>query len=79
MSNEQKKQEILDALQFRHATKEFDPDKKIPEEDFRFILEAGRLSPSSVGFEPWKFIIVQNGELRDKLREVASFPPPATL
>ena len=42
---------VLDAFMFRHACKEFDPDAKIPEEDFLFILEAARLSPSSFGFE----------------------------
>lgn len=51
MTQQSKKQEILDAFQFRHATKEFDPDRKISDEDFQFILEAGRLSPSSVGLE----------------------------
>lgn len=72
MSNhEDKKQEILDAFQFRHATKEFDPNKKITDSDFEFILEAGRLSPSSVGYEPWKFLVVQNRKLREKLREVS--------
>ncbi|MFS0635509.1 NAD(P)H-dependent oxidoreductase [Mesobacillus foraminis] len=71
MSSESKKQETLDAFGFRHATKEFDPNKKISEEDFRYILEAGRLSPSSVGYEPWKFVIVQNESLRRKLREVS--------
>ncbi|CAH0344545.1 NAD(P)H-dependent oxidoreductase [Bacillus sp. CECT 9360] len=65
------KQQILNAFQFRHATKEFDPTRKIPDEDFNFILETGRLSPSSVGFEPWKFLVVQNPELRKKLREVS--------
>ncbi|MFC3341245.1 NAD(P)H-dependent oxidoreductase [Paenibacillus abyssi] len=64
------RQQILDALQFRHAAKEFDPDKKIPDEDFHLILEAGRLSPSSIGLEPWKFLIVQNTELREKLKKV---------
>lgn len=68
---EAKKQEILEAFQFRHATKEFDPNKQISDEDFNFILETGRLSPSSVGYEPWKFIIVQNKNLREKLREVS--------
>jgi nitroreductase len=70
-SREVKKQEILDAFWFRHATKEFDPNKKISDDDFKFILEAGRLSPSSIGLEPWKFVIVQNSELREKLRAVA--------
>jgi nitroreductase len=71
MDREAKKQEILEAFQFRHATKEFDPEKKISDEDFNYILEAGRLSPSSVGYEPWKFVVVQNKELREKLREVS--------
>jgi nitroreductase len=65
------KHELLNAYQFRHATKEFDPEKKITDDDFQIILEAARLSPSSLGIEPWKFIIVQNQELREKLREVS--------
>lgn len=63
------KQEILDAFQFRHATKEFDPDKKISDEDFHFILETGRLSPSSFGFEPWRFVVIQNSKLREKIKD----------
>ncbi len=70
MNKEEKKKSILEAFAFRHATKEFDPSKKISDDDFQFILETGRLSPSSVGSEPWKFLIVQNTELREKLREV---------
>ena len=66
---EQLKKEIIEAYEFRHATKEFDPTKKIPEDDFAFILETGRLSPSSVGFEPWKFLVVQNEAFREKLKE----------
>ncbi|QDP41931.1 NAD(P)H-dependent oxidoreductase [Radiobacillus deserti] len=62
------KKDILDAFTFRHATKEFDPNKKISDDDFRFILETGRLSPSSFGFEPWRFVVVQNPELRDKIK-----------
>ncbi|WP_260288915.1 NAD(P)H-dependent oxidoreductase [Peribacillus aracenensis] len=61
------KQKIMEAFNFRHACKEFDPMKKISEDDFKFILETGRLSPSSFGYEPWKFIVVQNKELREKL------------
>lgn len=72
MSNHAKKQEILAAYQFRHAVKEYDESKKITEEDFQFILETGRLSPSSYGLEPWKFLIVQSAELRKKLMKVAS-------
>ncbi|NHN32830.1 NAD(P)H-dependent oxidoreductase [Paenibacillus agricola] len=59
--------EMIETFNYRHATKEFDPEKKISEEDFRFILEAGRLSPSSGGNEPWKFLIVQSTEFRSEL------------
>ncbi|EAK5801012.1 NAD(P)H-dependent oxidoreductase, partial [Campylobacter coli] len=41
----------------RRACKLFN-DKKISEEDLHFILESGILAPSSHGFEPWKFIIL---------------------
>lgn len=64
-----KKKEILAAYKFRHACKEFNPNKKINKEDFDFILETGRLSPSSFGYEPWKFLIIQNKQLREKLKE----------
>src|SRR4051812_19118902 len=67
----QKKQEIINAFNFRHATKRFNAEKKISDEDFNLILEAGRLSPSSVGFEPWLFLVIQNPDLREKLREVS--------
>ncbi len=64
------KQDILDAYQFRHACKEFDAERKIAGADFDFILEVARLSPSSFGLEPWQFLVVQNPELREKLRAV---------
>jgi nitroreductase len=66
-----KRQEILDAFNFRRAIKVFDPTKKISEDDFNVILEAARLSPSSCGYEPWKFLIVQNQEFREKLKEIS--------
>ncbi len=65
------KEDILNAFQFRHACKEFDPDKKIPHEDFEYILETARLSPSSYGFEPWHFVVVQDKKLRELLKEHA--------
>lgn len=62
---------ILSAFQFRHACKAFDPGKKISDSDFNVILESGRFSPSSFGFEPWKFVVIQNAALREKLRAVS--------
>ncbi|MGG7059818.1 NAD(P)H-dependent oxidoreductase [Clostridium nigeriense] len=62
--------EVMDVLNFRYACKEFDKEKKIDKEDLEVILEAGRLSPSSLGIEPWKFLVIENKELKDELGAV---------
>lgn len=59
--------EIIDALEWRYATKKYDTSKKLEEDKLHTILEAGRLSPSSVGSQPWKFIVISNPELKAKL------------
>lgn len=56
------------AMDFRHACKVFDEDKKINDEKIRYILEMGRKSPSSFGQEGWKFLVITNEELKAKLR-----------
>ncbi len=65
------KEEIINAFQYRHACKEFDSSKKLSDEDINFILKTANLSPSSFGFEPWHFIVVQDKELRELLKPVA--------
>lgn len=63
--------EIINSLNWRYATKHFDTSKKISEEDFNELLEVLRLAPSSFGLQPWKFIVVENQELRKKIQEKA--------
>lgn len=58
---------FVEAMQFRHACKEFNGNK-MSDAEFNTILEIGRMSPSSFGFEPWKFVIVQNPKLREKIK-----------
>lgn len=58
---------IIDAFNFRHATKEFDETKEVSDKDFQTILESGRLSPSSLGLEPWHFVVIEDEQLKDKL------------
>jgi len=63
------RQQILDAFNFRHATKIFDPERKISDEDFNVILEAARLSPTSFGHEPFRILMIQSPEKRELFRE----------
>jgi nitroreductase len=62
-------QRIIQALNWRYATKVFDPVKKIPEELFDQLIEVLRLAPSSIGLQPWKFIIVKNPTIRKQLKK----------
>lgn len=64
-----KHQQILQAHNNRYACKKFDKIKKISDEDFNCILESARLSPSSFGFEPWKFLLIENEDLKEELKE----------
>lgn len=68
---ETQKRALLAAFRFRHATKIFDPEKKIDEGDFGFIMEAARLAPSSFGLEPWNLVVLQDAKLREGLKPVA--------
>lgn len=61
-------EQFMKAMEFRHACKVFDETKKIDKDDLNFILEVGRKSPSSFGMEPWKFVVVQNEELKAKIK-----------
>jgi nitroreductase len=62
------KNDFTKAMAFRHACKLFDENKKINDEEIRYILEAGRTSPSSFGLEGWKFLVITNQELKEKIR-----------
>ncbi|WP_429946154.1 NAD(P)H-dependent oxidoreductase [Bibersteinia trehalosi] len=62
------KEDVLNAFNYRASTRSYDGSKKIPAEDMHYILELGRLSPSSVGSEPWEFIVLQNPELRQAIK-----------
>lgn len=62
---------ILNDLQWRYATKQFDQTKKVSEQDLQEILEALRLSASSFGLQPWKFIVVTDAKVRKELQQHA--------
>lgn len=56
-------------LNHRYATKQFDTTKKLSAETLEVIEESLRLTPSSLGIQPWKFVIIQDHATREKLLE----------
>jgi nitroreductase len=62
---------LFQQMNWRYACKKFDPSKVIREADWNILAETLRLTASSYGLQPWKFIVVQNPETRKKLFEAA--------
>lgn len=69
--------ELLESLQWRYATKRMNGEK-IPNDKLNRILEAIRLAPSSYGLAPYKVIVVEDQETKEKLKEVCYSQPQIT-
>ena len=59
--------QVLERLQWRYATKKFNPDRKISDEDWQALEQSLVLSPSSFGQQPWKFFVVRNPDVRKQI------------
>jgi nitroreductase len=62
---------VLDKLNWRYATKVFDNSKKVSKEDLNILLDAARLSASSYGLQPYHFFVIEDNEVRSKLRKAS--------
>ena len=60
-------EQLINQLNWRYATKQFDPQRKISAQDWAVLEEALVLSPSSFGLQPWKFVVVSNPAVRAQL------------
>jgi len=67
MSTTIKPETLINQLNWRYATKQFDPKRKISAQDWATLEEALLLTPSSGGLQPWKFIVVTDPAVRAKL------------
>ena len=68
---------IIDALNWRYATKRMN-GKSIPKAKMEAILKAISLAPSSFGLQPYSIIVVQNADLLEKIKPIASMQPQIT-
>lgn len=64
---------LLDALRWRGAVKRFDPARTIPDATWDALEEALRLSPSSFGLQPWKFVVVTDPAMRRAIWEQGAY------
>jgi nitroreductase len=69
---------LLESLNYRYATKAFDPTHKITAETLSALKTCLTLTPSSFGLQPWKFIVVDSPEIREKLKSASWGQPQVT-
>lgn len=72
------REQLLEQLNWRYATKQFDAGRKLPAEDLETLITAGTLSPSSLGLQLWKFAVVENPEIREQLKAASWGQPQIT-
>jgi nitroreductase len=59
---------FIENLNWRYAVKKYDPSRKISAEDLEVLKQAIRFSPSSMGLQPYKVLVITDPALREKLK-----------
>lgn len=59
---------VITAIETRRATKAFDPEYRMPEEEIRKLLSLAMLAPTAFNIQNWRFVVVQDPELRKQIR-----------
>ena len=61
---------LLDLLKYRKSVRDF-LDRPVEREKITICLEAARTAPSACNSQPWKFVVVDDPTLKNKLCDVA--------
>ena len=72
------KEAILESLNWRYATKAYDKTRKISAEDWETLEQSVALAPSSFGIQPFKLLVIDDAETREKLKAAAYGQTPVT-
>ena len=70
--------DVATAIEKRRAVKRFDPGYVISEDDERRLFELTLLSPTAFNIQHWRFVVVRDRELREKIRAVTWGQPQIT-
>ena len=60
--------DFYDLIRNRESIRSYDPDRPLDKDTLYRILEAGRLAPSAVNFQPWRFLVISSDEMLVKIR-----------
>lgn len=60
---------VIEDLNWRYTTKKYDSSKKVSQDDLDVLLEAMRLSASSINSQPWKFIVIESDNAKQRMHK----------
>lgn len=63
--------DLVAALNWRYATRKFDADRKIPAAEWHALEQSLVLAPSSIGLQPWRFYVVTDAAIKERLMAAA--------
>ncbi|WP_419621090.1 nitroreductase family protein, partial [Thiolapillus sp.] len=60
---------IVEDLRWRHTAKKYDPARRVSETDMEVLFETLRLSASSINSQPWRFVVIESDEARQRIHD----------
>lgn len=69
-------QSVSTVIRERHSVRKYDANYKIAREEIESILNGAILAPSSSNLQPWRFIIIDNEDVKKELRLIANNQEP---
>jgi len=60
---------IIKDLLWRHTSKKYDATKKVSQKDLDVLFEAMRLSASSINSQPWRFVVIESDEAKERMNK----------
>ncbi|MHB1607335.1 MAG: nitroreductase family protein [Acidiferrobacter thiooxydans] len=70
--------DIVTAIKARRAVKQFDPSHRLTESEVDTLLSLAMLSPTAFNIQHWRFVLVQDPQLRDAIRAASWMQPQIT-
>lgn len=67
-------EQVMELIKSRRSVRKFS-DKPVEREDIDKILEAGRWAPSGTNNQPWRFVVVEDQALKDKIAQFSKYGP----
>ncbi|MED3625239.1 nitroreductase family protein [Neobacillus thermocopriae] len=64
-------QNLIDIIRERRSVRKYDPNYQMTREEIEEILSEAILAPSSSNLQPWRFMVIDNQEIKKELRSIA--------